>query len=162
MDSVCYGGKEIGNCDRPGIMDDLWNRFVPRPLNPYLNSTYMLFLCPDDTGIWPDPGNTNNSNCYGWSGTSYTFNSSGPSWTWNNYDWSLTAQEAGIGLSGIGFDQIRNPAQTAMFVDAGMEEMNDLPVPPSPMWHNGIGNVALADGLVQQMNLTTLMETTNC
>src|SRR5689334_9087876 len=46
MDWYVFGGRETGNTDTG--QSGLFNRFVPRPLNPYVRGNVNVFHCPSD------------------------------------------------------------------------------------------------------------------
>ncbi len=155
MDYWAYGGQETGNANL-SFYGDLWNRYVPRPLNPYANNP-LLFECPVDQGPWPDPADTNNANHFGYVGSDYQFNTNGA--PWNGDSQSITADVSTKGLGGKRMDQVRLPAQTVEFVDAGLSINSNLTARVD--WHDGVGNVGFVDGHVASMNLADLQNTTN-
>jgi prepilin-type N-terminal cleavage/methylation domain-containing protein len=125
MDWYVYGGRTTGNKNLGQA--GLFNRFNPRPLNPYVSNVIETFHCPEDMQEldWADD-NTH----FEWVGNSYNFNSNGtiedPS-LWNN------------GLAGRNFSVIEDPSRMVFFFDASFYK-----APTS--WHAGKHNVCLADG----------------
>jgi prepilin-type N-terminal cleavage/methylation domain-containing protein/prepilin-type processing-associated H-X9-DG protein len=70
MDRYVYGGRSTGNT-YSGPQGDLFEHYVPRPLNSYLNDNIAVFRCPRDTqpcSQW------NNSPKFEQVGNSYSFN----------------------------------------------------------------------------------------
>ena len=131
MDWYVYGGKETGNVNT-GQMN-LFNRIVPRPLNPYLNNDVEVFHCPGDSDAnpWAD-----GYRCFDWVGTSYNFNATAD---------PRNPVPGLVGLSGVRFTRVKDPARTVLFMDAYFIQDPDTP----EKWHpNDKGNVCLADGHV--------------
>jgi prepilin-type N-terminal cleavage/methylation domain-containing protein/prepilin-type processing-associated H-X9-DG protein len=68
MDLYVYGGRSSGNA-YSGPQGDLFEHYVPRPLNRYVNNNFAIFHCPKD--IAPYTGNLTK---FDWVGNSYGFN----------------------------------------------------------------------------------------
>jgi prepilin-type N-terminal cleavage/methylation domain-containing protein/prepilin-type processing-associated H-X9-DG protein len=137
MDWYVFGGQEQNNTnvDQAG----LFNRFVPRPLNPYVKGTVSVFRCPadeDNTSPWTTLGGGPPVSHFEWVGTSYNFNADG--------DPAIIVpppQQKPGGLSGRRVTQFRDSSRTILFLDAGLIYPGD--------WHgNRMGNVCLLDGHV--------------
>jgi len=127
MDWYVYGGKETGNTNLG--QSGLFNKYVPRPLNKYVNRNLAVFRCPSDDSAapWADVF----SSCYDWVGTSYNFNANG---------YPPSPPSAG-GLSGIRVTKVRDSARTVLFFDAALLYNTN--------WHpRAEGNVCLVDGHV--------------
>lgn len=128
MDWYVWGGRETGN--RNLNQGGLFNRFVPRPLNPYVNNDIRVFKCPMDED-YSSPWTKGISN-YDSVGNSYSFNAIGSP----NPPLDLTR-----GLAGIRMTKVKNTARVILFLDGGLVHGGD--------WHGqGKGNVCLADGHV--------------
>ncbi|MCE9592154.1 MAG: prepilin-type N-terminal cleavage/methylation domain-containing protein [Planctomycetes bacterium] len=137
MDWYVYGGRETGNIVVVS-QADLFNRIIPRPLNPYVSSI-SLFRCPDDIVPWPEPTAAGRTH-FGYVGNSYNFNSNGSSYPPNL---------AVGGLAGVSMDQVREPSRTIVFLDASLAWYPSTPLVKFPeVWHGGKGNVGFADGHV--------------
>ena len=70
MDMYVYGGRNSGNA-YSGPQGDLFEHYVPRPLNRYVDNNLAIFHCPKDiapSAIW------NNSTKFEQVGNSYSFN----------------------------------------------------------------------------------------
>ncbi len=70
MERYVYGGRSSGNT-YSGVQGSLFNHYVPRPLNSYVNNNLAVFRCPNDVtplAAW------NNSPKYEQVGNSYAFN----------------------------------------------------------------------------------------
>jgi prepilin-type N-terminal cleavage/methylation domain-containing protein/prepilin-type processing-associated H-X9-DG protein len=137
MDWYVWGGNEQGNTNTGQA--GLFNRFVPRPLNPYLSADgasgaadrkIAVFRCPGDT-----PGASswaNGTSHFDWVGNSYNFNAIGAPGS------SLTSTS---GLAGKRVTKVREPSRTILFLDASLVYPGD--------WHGKKkGNIAMADGHV--------------
>lgn len=124
MDWYVYGGQETGNTnlDQGG----LFNRFVPRPLNPYMGSKSDVFHCPADSQPWPwTTGVTHHE----WVGTSYNFNATG------------SPGNGTVGLAGLKTSRIRQSSDMVVFLDASAAYPAE--------WHpQSSVNVCFADGHV--------------
>jgi len=70
MDWYVYGGRSSGNT-YSGPQGDLFNHYVPRPLNGYVNNNLAIFHCPKD--ITPS-ARWGNFTKFDWVGNSYPFN----------------------------------------------------------------------------------------
>jgi prepilin-type N-terminal cleavage/methylation domain-containing protein len=73
MDWYVYGGREQGNTNTG--QGGLFNRFMPRPLNPYVSGNIDVFHCPadeDHSSPWAQ-----RVSHFEWVGTSYNFNATG-------------------------------------------------------------------------------------
>ena len=138
MDWYVYGGRETGNINTG--QGGLFNKFVPRPLNAYVGRNFEVFHCPADTELWPwSQGVTH----FEWVGTSYNFNCNG------------SPGNGSVGLDGLKFTKVRQPARTVVFLDATIEYPAD--------WHgkNQL-NVCFADGHVVLMDKTATRAGTDC
>ncbi len=131
MDWYVYGGQETGNKNTG--QQGLFNRFVPRPLNPYVDGSMQIFRCPSDTQDWAG-GHTSFDSV----GTSYNFNANGP-------------LEGGTlpGLSGTHLNAISKPASTVLFYDAS------LAYAPG-RWHGEQENVCFLDGHLETLSYPAL------
>lgn len=70
MDLYVYGGRSSGN-KYTGSQGDLFEHYVPRPLNSYVDNNITIFHCPKDiapSAIW------DNSTKFDQVGNSYAFN----------------------------------------------------------------------------------------
>jgi prepilin-type N-terminal cleavage/methylation domain-containing protein/prepilin-type processing-associated H-X9-DG protein len=142
MDWYVYGGQSSGNTNTD--QGGLFNRFVPRPLNQYVDNVIKIFHCPADNQAWPwSNGHTH----FEWVGTSYNFNANGFP--------EVTTESGGLngtGLSGIRFTSIRDSSRTPVFADA------IITYPAN--WHEGKkGNICLADGHVVYTDLKEAVAT---
>lgn len=130
MDWYVYGGRETGNLNLG--QDGLFNRFSPRPVNPYVSNNIELFHCPEDNRklSWAN-GNTH----FDWVGNSYNFNANGAV--------SYGAASPQEGLAGVSTSRITEPSRTLIFFDAAY-----VKAPES--WHAGKHNICMVDGHVVQ------------
>lgn len=128
MDWYVYGGQETGNANTGQA--GLFNRFVPRPLNPYLNGTINVFQCPaDEAGASPWTGGISQ---FAWVGNSYNFNAIGA---------PGAGADEGTGLAGIKITKVRNASRTILFLDASLVREGE--------WHGQKkGNICFVDGHV--------------
>ena len=126
MDWYTYGGRETGNTT---IQAGIFNRFQPRPLNPYVGKSLEVFHCPLDTEPLPwTPGLSH----FDWVGNSYNFNANG----------SPLAPGEGKGLAGLKITKVKDSSNKIVFFDAGMSW--DF------AWHGkNKANFCLADGHVE-------------
>ena len=135
MDWYVWGGNEQGNSNTGQA--GLFNRFSPRPLNPYLSAgggssakQSAIFRCPADTpgsSSWAD-----GASHFDWVGNSYNFNAIGAPGT------PITSPN---GLAGKRITKVREPARVVLFLDASLVYPGD--------WHgHKKGNVAMVDGHV--------------
>jgi prepilin-type N-terminal cleavage/methylation domain-containing protein/prepilin-type processing-associated H-X9-DG protein len=128
MEWYSYGGRESGNTT---IQNNLFNRFTPRPLNPYLRGNTKVFQCPMDEGDMPW---THGGSHFEWVGNSYNFNATG-------YPLSGLVPPSG-GLAGVRVTQVRDSSNTIMFFDAGLVHQF--------AWHGKEkGSFAFVDGHVE-------------
>lgn len=134
MDWYVYGGRVSGNSNTGQA--GLFNRFDPRPLNPYLSHNIEVFKCPVDdamSSFWTD-GWAN----WEWVGTSYNFNALGNPFAPYHNQPGNTA-----GLSGKKIGSIRQISDTVAFLDASLIKGGN--------WHNNdSGNIAFLDGHVER------------
>jgi prepilin-type N-terminal cleavage/methylation domain-containing protein/prepilin-type processing-associated H-X9-DG protein len=128
MDWYVYGGQETGNVNTG--QNGLFNRIVPRPLNPYMKGNVAIFRCPADdreSSHW-----TGGVSHFEWVGTSYNFNAIGH---------PANSQNDMRGLAGSRITRVRDSARTVMFLDASLVYPGD--------WHGKKkGNICMADGHV--------------
>lgn len=136
MDWYVFGGQETSNTNTGQA--GLFNRFVPRPLNPYVKGMTAVFRCPgddDSTSPWTAAGAAGAEkpvSHFEWVGTSYNFNANG--------DPAVSAAQAG-GLAGRKVTQFKDSSRTVLFLDAGLVYPGD--------WHGQKrGNVCMLDGHV--------------
>jgi prepilin-type N-terminal cleavage/methylation domain-containing protein/prepilin-type processing-associated H-X9-DG protein len=137
MDWYVFGGRETGNTDVN--QSGLFNRFVPRPLNPYLRGNIAVFHCPcdeDSTSPWTTTLGGPPVSHFEWVGNSYNFNADG--------DPAITVvppdQKSG-GLAGKRVTRFLDSSRTVLFLDAGLVYPGD--------WHgHHLGNVCMLDGHV--------------
>lgn len=128
MDWYVYGGRETGNPNTG--QGGLFNNIVPRPLNKYAGSRIELFHCPSDVEIGPWA----NYSLYDWVGNSYNFNAVGDPFT-----------GSGVGLDGVRWTNVRDPAKTVLFLDGNL-------VQGGKPWHQGGKvNVCFVDGHINFM-----------
>jgi len=133
MDWYVYGGQETGNTNTGQA--GLFNRFQPRPLNPYVGGNIEVFRCPSDTtpATWTQTGVSH----FDWVGNSYIFNAIGQPGTGMSPD---------QGLSGVRFSRIRDTSRRILFIETS--QIHDS------AWHpKKKGNVCLADGHVAYVDL---------
>lgn len=115
MDRYVYGGRSIDN-KYQGDQGNLFNNYVPRPLNQYVNNNLDVFRCPNDVTPISD---WNNSPKYEQVGNSYAFN-------WYFRDKKLT--------------RIKRPSSLILFTEATAVEAERVP------WHKDRANVCFFDG----------------
>jgi prepilin-type N-terminal cleavage/methylation domain-containing protein/prepilin-type processing-associated H-X9-DG protein len=132
MDWYVYGGRSSGN---PNTMQaGLFNRFVPRPLNPYLDDKIEIFHCPADVQplSWAE-----GYSHYDWVGNSYNFNSNGAPY----------GPDKGIGgLDELRISNVSDSSRTVLFLDASLVKATNY-------WHpQGKANVCFIDGHVSFMS----------
>lgn len=70
MDCYVYGGRSTGNC-YSGVQGNLFEYYVPRPLNAYVSNLIDIFHCPKDVSSHAE---WNNSSKFNQVGNSYAFN----------------------------------------------------------------------------------------
>lgn len=139
MDWYVYGGQETGNLHTGQA--GLFNRFEPRPLNPYLDGVIELFQCPHDNTGWDWAGGNTH---FAYVGNSYTFNAIGrPRAVGESV---MPPRRDDLGLAGRSMVELRLPSDTVMYFDTTLHK--------SPgAWHGEHGNVSMADGSVHFMGL---------
>lgn len=133
MDWYVYGGQETGNANVGQA--GLFNRFQPRPLNPYVGGKIETFRCPSDDIVakWTQLGVSH----FDWVGNSYMFNAVGQPGQPISPD---------RGLAGLPFTKVRQASTTILFSETAAIY--------SAVWHaGGKTNVALADGHVVCVDL---------
>jgi prepilin-type processing-associated H-X9-DG protein len=133
MDWYVYGVKETGNANMGQA--GLFNRFQPRPLNPYVGGKIDVFRCPSDS----DPADWTNLGVahFDWVGNSYPFNAIGQPGMGISPD---------RGLSGVRFSRIRDTARQILFTETAYLY--------GARWHpKHKTNVYLADGHVAFVDL---------
>lgn len=129
MDWYVFGGRETGNANLG--QGGLFNRFQPRPLNPYVDGNVELFRCPSDTepAEWTAPANVSH---FEWVGNDYAFNAIGDPVIYDILQG---------GLSGLPFTRVTDTTTRILFTEAANVE--------GAKWHpKGKSNVCLADGHV--------------
>jgi prepilin-type N-terminal cleavage/methylation domain-containing protein len=128
MDWYVYGGQETGNTNTG--QGGLFNRFVPRPLNPYMKGNINDFRCPaDDAPASPWAAGVSH---FEWVGSSYNFNATG---------FPGNPIPTPRGLAGVRITKVRDSARTVLFLDASLVYRGD--------WHRQQkGSICLADGHV--------------
>jgi prepilin-type N-terminal cleavage/methylation domain-containing protein/prepilin-type processing-associated H-X9-DG protein len=137
MDWYVYGGRETGNANTGQA--GLFNRFEPRPLNPYVGGKIDVFRCPSDSepAAW-----TAGVSHFDWVGNSYPFNAVGQPGTGVAPD---------KGLSGVRFSKIRDTARQILFSEAAHVY--------GVGWHPGRKtNVCLADGHVAYVDIDSAVK----
>ena len=115
MDRYVYGGRSSGNTYSGG-QDDLFEHYVPRPLNQYTNNNIAVYRCPNDVN--PFSG-WNDSPKFEQVGNSYAFN-----WYFRNKKMT----------------RIRRPSGLILFTEAPAVEVNRV------LWHKDKANVCFFDG----------------
>jgi prepilin-type N-terminal cleavage/methylation domain-containing protein/prepilin-type processing-associated H-X9-DG protein len=115
MDRYVYGGRSTDN-KYDGGQGDLFNHYVPRPLNRYVNNSLKVFHCPQDVNAF---SGWNNSTKYEQVGNSYAFN-------WYFRDKKMT--------------RIRRPAGLISYTEAPAVEADRV------LWHKDKANVMFFDG----------------
>lgn len=139
MDWYVYGGRDTGNVNTG--QNGLFNRFQPRPLNPYAGKSFKVFQCPADDEQ-TSPWTLENCAHWEWVGTSYNFNATG-----NPNSPGHNALLSTAGLDGKRVTKVRSSSRTVLFFDAGL-------LHPTSNWHGQrdklpLGNVAFIDGHVE-------------
>jgi prepilin-type N-terminal cleavage/methylation domain-containing protein/prepilin-type processing-associated H-X9-DG protein len=137
MDWYVFGGQETNNINTG--QSGLFNRFIPRPLNPYVAGVISVFRCPgddDNTSPWTVAVGGKPVSHFEWVGNSYNFNADG--------DPAILVpppQQKPGGLAGRRVTQFRDSSRTVLFLDAGLVYPGD--------WHGQrMGNVCMLDGHV--------------
>ena len=115
MDRYVYGGRSTDNMYQ-GAQETLFEHYVPRPLNQYVNNNLDVFRCPND--VTP-VSEWNNSPKYEQVGNSYMFN-------WYFRDKKLS--------------RIKRPSTLILFTEAGATEETKV------RWHKDRANVCFFDG----------------
>lgn len=115
MDRYVYGGRSTGNKYNGG-QGDLFNHYVPRPLNRYVNNNLKVFHCPQDVNAF---SGWNDSTKYEQVGNSYAFN-------WYFRDKKMT--------------RIRRTASLISYTEAPAVEADRV------LWHKDKANVLFFDG----------------
>lgn len=118
MDHYVYGGRSTGNgyptSDGQG---DLFEHYVPRPLNIYVNDNLTVFRCPRDTepsALWHNLPK---------------FEEVGNSYAFNHY------------LRGLKFPSSSGSLPLILFTEASAVDNG-----PNNFWHNGKSNTCFLDG----------------
>src|SRR5262249_41791281 len=129
MDWYVYGGREGGNTAQgPRNPFGFFNRFVPRPLNPYVarprtdkavieGKSIEVFHCPSDQAngwITPLLSTSPGVSCFEWVGTSYNFNANGAPNIADSTPPDPRKVAPYSGLSGEKFTHVRRPDKTIM------------------------------------------------
>jgi len=133
MDWYVFGGRSTNN---PNLnQGGIFNRFTPRPLNPYVDNKIEIFHCPADNKPWAWCSGYSH---FDWVGNSYNYNATG----------SPVPPNADVGgLNAINFGSVSAPSRTVLFLDA--DQVNQI-----FNWHpGGRGNVCFADGHVEFISL---------
>ena len=132
MERYAYGGRESGNLNvgQAGI----FNRFVPRPINPYVGGNILqVFHCPrDEEGMspWADTTPTE----FEWVGNSYSFNADG--------DPQDVSRPSTAGLTGRNIGIIKQSSSCVFLLDGCLYQGGN--------WHrDSKGSVAFVDGHVE-------------
>jgi prepilin-type processing-associated H-X9-DG protein len=137
MDWYVYGGRETGNTNTGQA--GLFNRYVPRPLNPYVSNKIEVFRCPNDENYsspWVSLSGGGSVSHFEWLGSSYNFNADG-----NPEIIVPPPQQKPGGLTGYRVTQFKDSSRTVLFLDAGLVYPGD--------WHRQrMGNICLLDGHV--------------
>ncbi len=115
MDRYVYGGRSTGNT-YIGTQGTLFEHYVPRPLNRYVNNNLDVFRCPNDVNPY---SGWNNSPKYEQVGNSYSFN-------WYFRDKKLTG--------------IKRASSLILFTEAPAVESDRV------LWHRDRSNVCFFDG----------------
>ena len=149
MDWYVFGGKESGNLNLG--QSGLFNRFAPRPLNPYVGTSVapQVFRCPNDTGDSSGHLTSSNTSLYDWVGNSYQFNANG-----NPFGFAKTDPEPG--LDGKKVTKVRRSSDTVLFLDGNLSRKDGV-------WHGRrntkpMGNIAFVDGHVSFMHRPDYVE----
>lgn len=116
MDRYVYGGRSTGNAYSGG-QGDLFEHYVPRPLNQYMDNHIESFHCPRDI----DPS-------LSWNNVS-KFEQVGNSYVFNYY------------LRDLKFGTIKNDSGVILFTEA-----SEVDFPDQVFWHNGKANICYLDG----------------
>jgi prepilin-type N-terminal cleavage/methylation domain-containing protein/prepilin-type processing-associated H-X9-DG protein len=115
MERYVYGGRSTGNT-YSGAQGDLFEHYVPRPLNIYVNNNIDIFRCPQD--VVPLAG-WNNSPKFEQTGNSYALN-----WYMRNTKMS----------------RINRASTLILFTEAAAVEADRT------AWHDDNSNVIFFDG----------------
>ena len=116
MDHYVYGGRSTGNL-YIGSQGDLFEHYVPRPLNEYLDNHIELFHCPNDTETRFSNINTTK------------FDEVGNSYAFNHY------------LSDRKLRAIRRESERIVFTEATVTDN-----PHGIRWHGKKANFCYLDG----------------
>ena len=137
MDWYVFGGQEEKNTNTG--QSGLFNRFVPRPLNPYSKGMTKIYHCPGDENFsspWVFQTGGGSVSHFEWVGNSYNFNADG--------DPAIIVappQQKLGGLTGRRVTQFRDSSRTVLFLDASLIYGGN--------WHTpAMGNVCMLDGHV--------------
>lgn len=128
MDWYVWGGRETGNLYWG--QGGLFNSIMPRPLNAYTGKSEKLYRCPEDYAEWVWAYDVTYDSQYNACGNSYVFNSLG------------SPQPPHLmtgGFAGVKMSSTRNPYRTVFFLDTNIVKYPQV-------WHEGKGNIVLADG----------------
>ena len=125
MDWYVFGGRETDN-KYQGVQGNLFNMYVPRPLNAYVSRSIDLFRCPDDTAPLSD---TEGYLHFEYFGNDYIFNC---------YGLDYAAGQRSGGFAGVRFGSGQYPSATMVFQENTFRKDTG--------WHDGQGNLLLADG----------------
>jgi prepilin-type processing-associated H-X9-DG protein len=139
MDWYVYGGRVAGNTNTGQA--GLFNRFDPRPLNPYVGKGIEVFKCPADdamSSFWTD-----GVPHWEWVGTSYNFNALG-----NPFAAYHHQPDNRAGLSGKKIGSIPGSSETVVLLDACL-------VYPGNWHNNDSGNIAFLDAHVERRDRPT-------
>jgi prepilin-type N-terminal cleavage/methylation domain-containing protein/prepilin-type processing-associated H-X9-DG protein len=135
MERYVYGGRPTGN-KYSGGQGDLFEHYVPRPLNTYVNDNISVFRCPSDTQAKPQ---WNNFPKFEQAGNSYAFNfylrelkaTSIPGQS------SLILFTEAPAAEGISENTWHKDKVNACFFDGHLEfAMVSAQVPSNPLWWN--------------------------
>ena len=124
MDRYVYGGRSTGNT-YSGAQGTLFEHYVPRPLNEYVNDKVTTFRCPRD--FLPAAG-WNNSPKFEQVGNSYALN------------WYLADMKAG---------SIPKTSSVILFTEAC-----EVDCPDNILWHRGKANTCFFDGHLEYIEVT--------
>lgn len=117
MDRYVYGGRSTGNKYSYGDpQGDLFDHYVPRPLNRYVNNSIAIFHCPED--VTPFSG-WHDTTKFEEVGNSYAFN-------WYFRDKKMS--------------RIKRPSSLIVFTEACAVDAQRIP------WHKDRANVCFFDG----------------
>jgi len=123
MDHFVYGGRSTGN-KYVGSQGDLFEHYVPRPLNCYVNDRIETFHCPKDTQSAPSFSNTTK------------FDQVGNSYVFNHY------------LSNRKLTKIASQSQVILFTEA-----SEIYCVDNVSWHRFKANTCFLDGHLVFMNV---------